>query len=232
VNQAVAQLISAAVVGAVSPIATLATITVLSGRRGPLANTLCLLAGWTTVLVLQAILMRLILGDSGPAVSDQTKAVLNLIVGQLLLSFGLRNLIGARHPLAHVVEGTPEHAERPPKWMQALDTLTPAKAYAVGAILLLVSPADVAVYLSAIQGIAGADLSTDTRIVVNVGLIIAIDVCILAPLAVYIASPHRSQQLLSAGRAWLVANQRRLTAIVLLAFGALLIVSGAVHLLT
>ena len=230
-NQALPQLISAAVVGAVSPIATLATIAILSGRRSPLANTVFLLFGWTTVLVVQAVVMRLALGDTGPAVSDQTKAVLNLIVGQLLLTFGLRNLIGARHPMAHIVEGTPEHAQRPPGWMHTLDALTPLKAYGIGAVLLLVSPADVAVYLSAIQGISGLDISTTGRIAVNIALILAIDVCILTPLAIYVASPHRSRRLLTDTRNWLIDNQRRLNATVLLVFGALLTLSGAIHLL-
>jgi len=210
----------------------MATIAVLSGPRSPLANSGFLLVGWSTVLFTQAVVMRLLLGDTGPAVSDQTKAVLNLIVGQLLLTFGLRNLIGARHPMAHIVEGTAEHAQRPPGWMQRLDTLTPLKAYGIGAVLLLVSPADVAVYLSAIQGIAGLDISTTGRIAVNVALILAIDLCILVPLVIYVASPHRSRQLLTGVRNWLTDNQRRLNAIVLFVFGALLTLSGAIHLLS
>jgi hypothetical protein len=116
--------------------------------------------------------------------------------------------------------------------MHALDSLNAVTAFAIGGVLLLVSPADVAVYLSAIQGISGIDLSTTGRIAVNIGLILAIDVCIIAPLAVYIASPGRSHQLLTAARGWLVTNQRRLNATVLLAFGVLLTLSGAVHLLT
>jgi hypothetical protein len=44
--------------------------------------------------------------------------------------------------------------------------------------------------------------------------------------------PDRARQLLAEGRDWLVSHQRRLTATVVLVFGALLTLSGALHLLT
>lgn len=227
----VAQLASAAVIGAVSPVATMATIAVLTGGRRPVLNALALLTGWSVVLVALAAVMRLALGDSGAALNDDTKAVLNLIIGQLLLSFGLRQVIGGRHPLAHAVEGgTPQQALKPPRWMQMLDTLTPPKALAIGAVLLLVSPADLAVYLSAVQGIRGVDLSDGGQILVNAALIAAIDLCILVPLAIYVLMPRRAAHILTALRTWLIANQRKVVAWVLLVFGALLFLSALGHL--
>lgn len=74
----------------------------------------------------------------------------------------------------------------------------PAPALGIGAVLLLVSPADLAVYLSALQGLAGADLSGLQRLLVNALLIAAVDICILAPLGIYVAMPHRAAHLLTA----------------------------------
>jgi hypothetical protein len=230
VNQVVPQLVSAALVGAFSPIATMATIAVLTGQRRPLANALCLLVGWTFVLMALAGLMLALLGDAGSALSDQTKAVLNVIIGILLLSFGLRNVIGARHPMAHIVEDRPEHRQKPPGWMAALDVLTPLKAFGVGAVLLLVSPADLAVYLSALQGLSGNQFSALGRLLTLLGLVAAIDLCILVPLAIYVAMPRRAAHLLGAMRQWLTTHQRRATAWVLLVFGVLLSVSGVIQL--
>ena len=231
-NQVVAQITSAAVIGAVSPVATMATIAVLTGKRRPLLNACTLLVGWSIVLVVLGAIMRVILGDSGAALDEETKAVLNLIIGQLLLSFGLRNLIGARHPMAHVVEGTPGHAPRPPKWMRLLDELTPLKAFALGAVLLLVSPADLAVYLSAVQGIRGLDLSEGAQVLVNLALITAINVCILVPLAIYVLMGGRAVKILAGLREWLIAHQRKVLAGVLLGFGVLLILSSLTTLLS
>jgi hypothetical protein len=97
------------------------------------------------------------------------------------------SLIGGRHPLAPMVEGSPEHVQWPPGWMRVLDRLTPVKAFAVGAVLLQVSPADLLVYLSAIQGISGADLSNGQRNLINVALIAAVDICIIGPLGIFVA---------------------------------------------
>jgi hypothetical protein len=230
VNQVVPQLVSAALVGAFSPIATMATIAVLSAQCTPLANGAALLAGWTIVLVALSGLMIALLGGNGDALSDETKATLNLIIGVLLISFGVRQAIGARHPMAHIVEETPEHRQKPPRWMAALDRLTPVKAFGVGAVLLVASPADLAVYLSALQGLSGHTFSAGGRVIVLVLLIAAIDLCIVIPLAIYVALPHRARDVLTALRAWLVDHQRRVTAALLLVFGVVLSVSGTVDL--
>lgn len=231
-SQALAQVAAAAVVGAFSPIATMAAIAVLSATHRPLLNALCLLAGWTVVLVSLALFMRAVLGGSSQGLSEGTKAVLNLIVGQLLISFGVRNLIGARHPLQHAVAGDQERSQSVPHWMRMLDALTPAKAFGVGALLLLVSPADLAVYLSALQGLEGSDVSDGARVPLNVALILAIDLCILVPLAIYVAMPHRAGRLLAGMRTWLLAHQRVAMAWMLIGFGVLLAASGAAHLMS
>jgi hypothetical protein len=209
-----------------SPVAAMAAIAVLSSGRRPLIDALCLLLGWTVVLVVLAGGIRALLPDQGPALSDQTKAVLNVFVGILLLSFGLRNVIGARHPLAHVVEGREELRQRPPGWMKALDSLTPLKAIGIGAVLLLVSPADLAVYLNALQGLSGTGISTSTRALLVVLLVVAIDLCILIPVAIYVLMPRRATRILAALRLWLIDNNRKATAWTLLVFGLFLLGSG------
>ncbi|MDA0183436.1 GAP family protein [Solirubrobacter phytolaccae] len=216
------QFISAAVIGALSPAAVLATIAVLAADRHALRNAVCLLLGWTFVLVALAAFMRLVLGAGGGGLADSTKAILNLILGQVLISFGLRRIVGHRVG-AQVVAHTPG-------WMQALDDLTALKALGMGALLLLISPADLAVYLSALQGIQGADLSDP--ILANLALVVAIDLCILMPLSIYVLMPRRASHILGAGRTWLIAHMHAVAAGSMLVFGALLTLSGALHLLT
>jgi hypothetical protein len=106
VSQLVVQLVTAAIVGALSPVATMATIALLAGEHRPLGNAFAMLCGWTLLLIVLAGFILLLFGGSGPALSNSTKAAFNVVIGLLLLSFGSRNLIGARHPLAHVVAGT------------------------------------------------------------------------------------------------------------------------------
>jgi hypothetical protein len=206
----------------------MATIAVLAAPDHPLRNALGLLVGWTVVLVALAAGLLALFGGTGAGLSDATKAVLNVVVGILLLSFGLRNLLGAKHPLAAAAEGDPNRHTEAPHWMRSLDTLTLLKAIGVGGVLLCVSPADLAVYVSALNGLAGK--SGGSQLVLTVLLMVAIDLCMLIPLAIYVAVPHRASQLLATGRTWLIANQLKLMAWVCTVFGVYLLLSGVLKL--
>lgn len=94
--------------------------------------------------------------------------------------------------------------------------------------MLAVSPADLAVYLSAEHGIS--DQTTSARLVLAALLIVAIDLCILIPVGIYVATPRRAAQILDTGRHWLIAHQRRAMAWVLTIFGVLLILTAVLHL--
>jgi len=227
-SQFIPQFVTAAVVGAFSPVAIMATIAVLAAERHRLRNALGLLLGWTFVLVAIAALLLVLFNGAGSGLGDETKAVLNLIVGILLLSFGLRNLLGAKHPLAAAAEGDAERLTEPPTWMRSLDSLTFVKAVGVGGILLCVSPADLAVYMSALNGIAAKSVSV--RLLLTGVLLVAIDLCILIPIGIYVAIPGRATEILEAGRQWLIANQLKLMAWVCTVFGVLLIVSAVIKL--
>ena len=227
-SQLIAQLLTAAFVGALSPVPAMATIAVLAGRSRPLAHALGLLAGWTLSLVVIAGLLLWLLHGTGVAVSTTTKAVLNLIIGITLASVGLRNLIGAQHPLADAAAGRPDVAADVPGWMRQLDALTVLKATGVGVVLLAVSPADLATYMSAVQGLAGKGVGE--AVVIAIVLIAAIDLCILGPIGIYVAMPGRAADVLGALRRWLIGHQRALMAWVCVGFGLVLEVVAIIHL--
>ena len=227
-SQFIPQFVTAAVVGALSPVAIMATIAVLAAEHHRLPNALGLLLGWTLVLIAIAAVLLVLFKGAGSGLSDSTRAVLNLIVGILLLSFGLRNLLGARHPLAAAAEGEPERHTEPPTWMRSLDSLSFVKAVGVGGILLCVSPADLAVYMSALNGIAAK--GAGVRLILTAALLVAIDLCILIPIAIYVAIPDRATEVLETGRRWLIDHQLKLMAWVCTAFGILLVVSAVIHL--
>lgn len=147
----------------------------------------------------------------------------------MLLSVSARTLIGGVHPLQHPVAGEPAKGSPVPHWMRALDDLRPMRAFVLGALLLIVSPANVAVYLSALQGLEGTDLGSG-RLVLLIVLILAIDLCILIPIAVYVAIPGRAQAILARAKAWLLLHQRSLMAWVFAVFGVLLVASAVAQL--
>lgn len=214
------QLVAAAVIGALSPVAALTTIVLLSSPR-PVANTVACLIGWTVVLVaLAGGLLALLDGHEG-ASGTSAKAAVELVVGLMLLCVGLRNLLGDQHPL---------ESPQAPGWMQRLERVRPRQALVIGAVLIAVSPADLAAYFSAMQALIGGDVDGLGRIAIWVALVLCIDSCILIPLGIYLAFPRRADALLGDGKRWLIAHQRAVAGGSAGAFGALLLVQGVIAL--
>jgi hypothetical protein len=191
------QLISAAVVGALSPAAVLATITLLSSRR-PLVDTLMCLLGWTVVLIaLAALLYAVFDGHTGTS-GKSAKAAVD----------------SSRPPQAA------------PGWMRRLEEIGPGQAFLIGMVLIAVSPANLAVFLSAVQALVGSNLDLAEKIATFVALLVCIDSCIVIPLVIYVAMPRRASRMLSTGKVWLIAHQRAVTGWSAAVFGVALIVNS------
>jgi hypothetical protein len=219
------QLTSAAVVGALSPAAVLAAITLL-GSRQPLANTLMCLLGWTVVLMALAGLLYAVFDGHTGTSGKSAKATVGLIVGLLLLGVAVRDLVGGQHPLA---PSAPD-STRPPQtvraWMRRLEVINPGQSFLIGMVLIAVSPADLAVYLSAVQALTGSGLDRAGRLATFIALLVCIDLCIIIPLAMYVAMPRRAARMLSGGKVWLIAHQRAVTGWSAAVFGVILIVNS------
>jgi hypothetical protein len=221
------QLITAAVVGALSPIPALVTILLLSSPN-PVWKTLAVFIGWTLVLVAIAILLIALL-DPHPKATDHTaKAMVGLVVGALLIAVGARTLIGASHPLAAAVTGQ-EPADEGPKWMKSLDTLKVWQSFFLG--MLLISPANVAVYFAAIQALIGQHLGTGDRVIVLTALLACMGLCILVPLLIYTFMPRRSAHLLDVGKRYLIHNQGKVSGWSAIVFGVFMLVNSTTTLL-
>jgi hypothetical protein len=219
------QLISAAVVGALSPAAVLATITLLGSRR-PLADTLMCLLGWTVVLIaLAALLYGVFDGHAGTS-GKSAKAAVGLVVGLLLLGIALRDLVGGQHPLAPRGPDSPRPPQAAPSWMRRLEQISPGQAFLIGMVLIAVSPADLAVFLSAVQALVGSNVDLTEKIATFVALIVCIDSCIVIPLVIYVAMPRRASRTLNAGKVWLIAHQRAVTGWSAAVFGVVFIVNS------
>ena len=226
------QLISAGVIGALSPVAALAAIMLLSTRR-PIANTVAYLAGWTIVLMVLAAGLALLLHGHEGASGKSAKAMVELVVGLILIGAGLRSFIGERHPMLRPAIGQhpTEAPARAPGWLRKLETVNVLEAFAVGMIIILISPADLAAYFAGLQALLGDDSSSTAKVALAAVLLVAIDSCILIPLLVYVMFPRRAAGWLATGKDWLITNNRIVTAASSALFGALLLGSGIVALL-
>ncbi len=223
------QLITAAVIGALSPIPALVTIVFLSSRRAVL-NTVAMLLGWSLVLAGLAALVLALVDPHAQATDHGAKGIVSLLVGVLLFGAGLRALIGAQHPLAAPAAGERAH-ERTPAWMTKLDVLPAWQALGLGMVLILVSPADIAAFVAAVQALAGQHYDAGARLIVLVVLILCIDLCILIPLLVYVLMPRRAADLLNKAKLWLIPHQRAVTGWSSLVFGIVMIINSLATLL-
>src|ERR1700712_2261283 len=93
----VPQLLSAVMVGALSPMASLVAIMLLGTKR-PVANTVAYLVGWTIVLAVLAGALVALLSGHDAAAGHSAKAAVELVVGLMLIAAALRSLLGERHP--------------------------------------------------------------------------------------------------------------------------------------
>jgi Sap, sulfolipid-1-addressing protein len=221
------QLISAAVVGIISPMAIMAAIALLASRH-PVTNVLAFLVGWNLVLVALAVVTQLIFGGHRTAVDAGAKAAVSFVLGILLLVFGLRSLVGTQHPLKPSVEHPDQ--SKGPKWLAEIVDAGPLKSVGFGMLTIAISPGNVAVFLASIQALGGAGIDTTTRVLVTVVLLFVISLAILIPLGIYLAVPRRAHRVLGRLRSWLSEHDRILVAWVSLAFGAVLIVKAITEL--
>lgn len=231
-------LVSAVVVGVVSPLATIACIMLLASRR-PLVNALAYLSGWTLVLVLLAVLGLSLLdpGRTPQAGGAGVKGTLDLMVGMVLLAMGVRTLVGAhalKPALQNATTGAPPPPSGPdtqPKWLTSLDTMRPGMAMVLGMAMVAINLPNLAVFLTALQSIATADLSAGGRLTTTVLLLVCINLALLIPIGIYALLPRRSSALLGPARRWLLAHDRAATTAVSLAFGAIFLLKGVTTLL-
>ena len=93
-----------------------------------------------------------------------------------------------------------------PKWMRALDSFTPGRSLAIGALLSGVNPKNLMLNAAAAASIAQAGLSGGAQAVVLVVLVLVGSLGIIAPVAIYFAMGDRAAPVLDEWKAWLAAN--------------------------
>jgi small neutral amino acid transporter SnatA (MarC family) len=216
------QVIVYGLIAALSPVALLTTLAVLSTRRGRAngaAYGIAFLIGQTLALVVVLLVGSVTIHDRG---DDVVSASFELAAGVLLilLSFGRRTRPAA--PPREVGGRTGALLER-------LADLTPRTAFGVG-LPMGIGVKRLVVTVLAASTISIADPGQEEA--VRLGAIYVSVACVLValPVVVYLIAGARADEWVSDSKAWLASNQSRLTGIALLAFGALFVADGVVEL--
>ena len=152
--------------------------------------------------------------SSGPS---RTVSVIKLILGLLLLLLAWRQW-----------RGRPKAGEEAPmpKWMKALDTFTPMRSLAIGALLSGVNPKNLVLNATAAATIAQSGLSGASQALVLIVLILVGSLGVAAPVAVYFLMGERAKPILDESKSWLAANNATVMMVLFLVFGVVLIGKG------
>jgi len=218
-RQAFGELLPLAIGIAISPVPIIAVILMLITPKAR-SNGPAFLGGWLLGLAVVGTIVLVVAGSSDVATSSgpsKTVALVKLVLGILLLFLAWRQWRGRPKP----------GEEAPlPKWMKALDTFTPGRSVAVGALLSGVNPKNLVLCAAAAAGIAQTGLSSVDQALLLVALMVIGSIGIIVPLVMFFTLGDRATATLDEWKAWLAGNNATVMALLFVVFGFVLMGKG------
>lgn len=211
----IGNLLPLAVGVAVSPIPIIAAILMLlSQRAGSVSSGFAV--GWTLGIIVATVIFVLLSSVLQQSDADSSSVIswTKIALGVLLLAFGVKAWRGR----------DAEHAT--PKWMQAIDNMTAAKALGLGFALSAINPKNLMMCIAAGISIGSALLPVgQIAVAVAVFTVIAAStVCV--PVIGYLLAADRLRGPLSELKVWLQDNNDAVMSVLVLVIGVVLIGKG------
>lgn len=215
-GEAIGQILPFAVGVALSPISIVGVVLMLGTPRAR-PNGPAFITGW--VLGLAAAGTIGLLATGGADASDHGEPadwvnVLLLVLGVLLVGEGARQWRGRPR-------GTEEAAL--PKWMEAIDSFTPAKSGALGVALSALNPKNLLLVIGAAAAIAQTGVSVGGQAVAFAVFVVIATLGTGTPVALYFALGERSKPILDDLRLWMGRNNAAIMAVLCLVIAAKLV---------
>jgi len=215
-SDAIAQMLPAAVGVAISPMPIVAVLLMLVTARGRVNGPAFFMGWWLGISVVGALVF-LSAGEidaAGGGVPLPMAGALELNLGVFLLLMALRQWRGRPHA---------GEEPAPPKWMRALDRLTPLRAAGAAVLLSAANPKNLLLGFAGAAVIARAGISGGQRTIAFALFALIASLGVGAPVALYFALGERSRRMLDALKGWMARNSAVIMAVLLLAIGARLI---------
>jgi threonine/homoserine/homoserine lactone efflux protein len=218
-GSAIGDMLPLAVGVAISPIPIIAAILMLLSPKAR-GTSVGFLVGWLLGILVGVVLFTLLASVIPKADSSGSKpvaGVIKIILGVLLLLLAVRQF-----------RGRPQHGEEAamPKWMGAIDSMTPGRGLVLGFALAAVNPKNLLMSMGA--GLTLGSLSLPiAQDVIAIAIFTVVASCSVAvPVIAYLLAQDRMARPLQALRGWLVQNNRVVMAILLLVIGVVMIGKG------
>ena len=204
---------------AVSPIPIITAILMLLSPKAR-STGIGFLIGWLLGIVVAVVIFTLLSTIIQQGDSEAAKPVAGVI--KILLGFGLL-LLSARQWRSRPREGI-EPAT--PKWMDAIDTLTPLRGLALGFALSGLNPKNLLMGVGAGVSIGSAGLDVGQVSVTILIYTIIASVTVAGPVVAFLAAPDRMAGPLDALRTWLLHNNATVMTVLLLVIGIVMVGKG------
>jgi threonine/homoserine/homoserine lactone efflux protein len=217
-TQAIGDLLPTAVGVALSPVPVIAVILML-GTPKARTNGPAFAVGWIAGLVVVSVIVLVVASGADDPDSATATGVNWVQVGIGLLFLAMAAKQWASRPK----DG--QEAEMP-KWMATIDTFTPVKSLALGALLSGLNPKNLALTAAAAAIIAQAGLDgTQSAVAVAVFVVIA-SLTVAGPVLFYVVAADRASGPLESIKGFLSAHNAVIMMVVLLVLGAKLLGQG------
>jgi threonine/homoserine/homoserine lactone efflux protein len=222
VGDAIGATVGFAVGIAISPIPIAAVILMLFSRRAR-ANSLLFMVAWIVGIAAVATIVVLIPGlDTDGSDPSNTTGWIKLALGALLL-------LGAGSQWRS--RPGPDEEPSTPGWMARIDELRPVAASGLGFLLSALNPKNLLLAAAAGASIGAVSLSTGETVAAIAVFTFIAAITVTVPVVGYLVAGRRLEPMLDRTKAWLIANNAAVMAVLFLVFGVSLI-GDAIQILT
>lgn len=204
---------------AISPIPIIAAILMLLSPKAK-ATSVGFLVGWIAGIIIAVVVFTLLSAVIPQGDADDPKpiaGVIKIVLGAGLLFLALRQW-----------RSRPKGDAEPalPKWMSAIDTMTPARGLVLGFVLAAVNPKNLLMGAAAGVAIGSGSLDVGATIVAIVVFTVIAAISVAGPVLAYLVAAARMAGPLESLRGWLVHNNATVMSVLLLVIGVVLIGKG------
>jgi threonine/homoserine/homoserine lactone efflux protein len=205
---------------AIVPVQIIIGLLLLRSPQQGLLKAIAYVGGMSIARLLQGLLFGLVLirSSTTPGTGDGK----GVIIATLLIVLGILLLIAAYKKWS----GEEDPDAPPPKWLTRLDQIAPARAFAIGFAIPLISAKLWVFLLSALTTIAAAEAGFANSAAAFLLFILLAQSLLLIPILLRIVLPTKSEKALAQLSEWLVRNSRPIGIGVSLVFGVFFLYAG------
>lgn len=218
-GQAIGESITFAVGVAISPVPIIAVILMLLSRQAG-RNSLAFMLGWTIGIAGALTVVLLASGAIGTGTGGTPShgtSTTKLVLGALVL------LLARREWRRRPAPGAPSEL---PHWLQAVETVTPARSVGLGVALSVLNPKNLLFLVGGGLAIAGAPTGSGGKVIAGVVFVLLAISTVALPVLFYRLFGSRAERTLESLDGWLRTNNATVLSVLLLIIGVVLIGKG------